>query len=47
MDSALGLNAFGQVLVVVYTWLGKHVRLISARKATTRERQRYEETNET
>ena len=42
----LGLDAFGQVLVLVYAWRGDHVRLISARKATGRERRRYEEADE-
>jgi hypothetical protein len=42
----LGLDAFGQVLVVVYTWRGERVRLISARKETTRERRLYEEADE-
>jgi uncharacterized protein len=43
----LGLDAFGRVLVVVYTWRGERVRVISARKATARERRRYEEADET
>jgi uncharacterized DUF497 family protein len=43
----LGLDALGRVLVVVYTWRGERVRLISARHATPRERRRYEESNET
>jgi uncharacterized DUF497 family protein len=42
----LGLDAPGRVLVVVYTWRGERVRLISARHATPRERRRYEESNE-
>jgi uncharacterized DUF497 family protein len=42
----LGLDAFGRLLVVVYTWRGERVRLISARKATARERRRYEENDE-
>jgi uncharacterized DUF497 family protein len=33
--------------VVVYTWRGERVRVISARKATARERRRYEEADET
>ena len=41
------LDALGRVLVVVYTWRGERVRLISARNATPRERRRYEESNET
>ena len=39
----LGLDAFSRVLVVVYTWRGERLRLISARKATPREMRRYEE----
>ena len=39
----LGLDAFSRVLVVVYTWRGERLRLISARNATPRERRRYEE----
>src|ERR1019366_6084430 len=42
----LGLDAFGQVLVLVYAWRGDRMRLISARKATGRERRRYEEADE-
>ena len=37
---ALGLDAFGRVLVVAYTWRGERLRLISARKATPREMRR-------
>ena len=43
----LGMDAFGRVLVVIYTWRGESVRLISARNATRRERRRYEERDET
>ena len=39
---ALGATALGSVLVVVYTWRGEGIRIISARKATGRERARYE-----
>jgi hypothetical protein len=39
----VGMDAFGRVLVVVYTWRGNEIRLISARKATRRERKQYEE----
>jgi uncharacterized DUF497 family protein len=39
----LGADLFGRILVVVYTWRGDTVRLISARKATARERQQYGE----
>ena len=38
----LGMDAFGRVLVVVYTWRSERVRLISARKAMAGERQNYE-----
>ena len=38
----LGHDAFGRLLVVVYTWRGENIRLISARKATRRERETYE-----
>lgn len=36
-------DPFGEVLVVVFTWRGEEIRLISARKATGRERRLYEE----
>jgi uncharacterized protein len=39
----IGIDAFGQVLVVVYTFRGKDIRIISARKATRPERTQYEE----
>lgn len=38
----IGMDVFGRLLVVVYTWLGERVRLISARRATPRERRQYE-----
>lgn len=38
----VGMDALGRVLVVVYTWRGERPRLISARKATPRERRQYE-----
>jgi uncharacterized DUF497 family protein len=38
-----GLDPLGRVIVVVYTWRGQHARLISARRATFRERRSYEE----
>jgi uncharacterized DUF497 family protein len=37
----LGTDALGRLLVVVYTWRGDRIRVISARKATPRERQQY------
>ncbi|MGH9324219.1 MAG: BrnT family toxin [Vicinamibacteria bacterium] len=38
----LGADALGRLLVVVYTWRGDVLRLISARLATAGERRRYE-----
>jgi hypothetical protein len=38
----LGADALGRLLVVVYTWRGEVVRLISARNATAAERRDYE-----
>jgi uncharacterized DUF497 family protein len=40
---SIGMVAIGRVLVVVYTYRGEDIRLISARSATKRERERYEE----
>lgn len=37
----VGMDAFARVLVVVYTWRGESIRLISARKATRAERNQY------
>jgi uncharacterized DUF497 family protein len=39
----IGMDWLGRVLVVVYTWRGDTIRLISARPATAREREQYEE----
>lgn len=39
----IGMDALGRVLVVVYTWRGNEIRLISARNATRFERRQYEE----
>ena len=38
----IGMDAFGRVLVVVFTWRGETIRIISARKATKRERRQYD-----
>ena len=38
----IGMDALGNVLVVVYTWRGERPRFISARKATPQERGQYE-----
>jgi uncharacterized protein len=37
----IGLDAYGRVLVVIYTWRGENIRLISARKATKSEYKQY------
>lgn len=39
----IGTDAFGRLLVVVYCWRGARIRMISARKATHRERKQYED----
>lgn len=39
----LGMDAFGRILVVVYTYRGDTIRIISARKATAREKKAYSE----
>jgi hypothetical protein len=39
--ATMGMDAIGRVLVVVYTWRGDNIRLVSARKATERERKQY------
>lgn len=38
----VGSDALGRVLVVVYTYRADSIRIISARKATPRERKYYE-----
>jgi len=38
----IGMDAYGRILVVVYTWRGDVIRLISARKATKHERKQYQ-----
>jgi len=38
----MGEDPYQRLLVVVYTWRGEHIRLISARKATGAEQRRYE-----
>ena len=42
----LGRDVLGRLLVVIYTWRGESVRLISARMATVRETTQYEEHHE-
>lgn len=43
----VGMDALGRILVVVYTWRGDNIRMISARRATSQERHQYEESHET
>ena len=42
MAKGIGMDAIGRVLIVVYTYRGEDIRLISARSATKRERESYE-----
>ena len=42
----IGRDPYGRLLVVVYTWRGEHLRLISAREATSKERRHYEKAYE-
>ncbi len=39
---AVGLGSAGELLVVVYAWRNDGYRLISARRATSKERKHYE-----
>lgn len=39
----VGMDTLGHIIVVVYTYRGEDIRLISARFATKRERMQYEE----
>ena len=39
---AMGMGAMGRLLVVVYTWRGENIRIISARVAEAHEREQYE-----
>ena len=39
----IGMDPYGRILVVVYTWREDIIPLISARKATKHERKQYEE----
>jgi uncharacterized DUF497 family protein len=38
----IGMDAFGRILVVVYTWREDNIRIISARKAVQYEVRQYE-----
>jgi uncharacterized DUF497 family protein len=37
----LGRDLFGRLLVVIYGWRGDEIRIISARKATPKERRQH------
>ena len=39
---SVGSDALGRILVIIYTYHGDTIRLISARKATPKERKYYE-----
>jgi uncharacterized DUF497 family protein len=41
----VGMSSAGQVLIVAHVDRGENIRIISARKATQRERKQYEEKN--
>ena len=38
----MGMDCFGRLLVVVYTWRDENIRIISARRATKFEVKQYE-----
>ena len=38
---AIGIDSFNRILVVVCTWRGTRIRIISSRKATVKEIKRY------
>ena len=40
--ATLGMDALGRLVVVVYTWREDEIRLISARRATSKEQRQYE-----
>ena len=37
----IGMDSFGRILVIVYTWRGIRIGMISARKATAKETRQY------
>ena len=41
--ATVGMDALGRLLVAAYTVRGDRIRIISARRATTHERARYEQ----
>lgn len=38
----IGMDAFGRILILVYTWRDDNIRIISARKAVRTEVRQYE-----
>lgn len=40
--ATMGMGAMGRLLVVVYSWRGDNIRIISARPAEAHEREQYE-----
>ena len=40
---SIGMGVITRIIVVVYTYRGENIRIISARKATRKERRAYEE----
>lgn len=40
--ATVGMDALGRVPVVIFTWRGEEIRLISARRATASEPKEYE-----
>ena len=40
--ATIGRDILGRILIVVYTWRGDDIRVISARKATRSEKEQYE-----
>ena len=41
--ATIGMDGFGRILVIVFTWRSEEIRLISARLSERRERKQYEE----
>jgi len=40
--ATIGRDILGRILIIVYTWRGDDIRVISARKATRSEKEQYE-----
>ena len=40
--ATMGMGAIGRLLVIVYSWRGDNIRIISARHAEAHEREQYE-----